>query len=184
MDDTAVDKQLLEKTVAGDADAFSRLYDRHAAKVMRVIFTILQDRQEAEDLVHDLFIEAWDKADRYSPERGSVLSWLMVRARSRAIDRKRKLRANGQHIEPGISIDDCDALVPIDRTLDAMAVRRALKQLTQLQYQVILQSYFQGLTYQQIADNNGVPMGTVKSRLAAAVNKLGQCFTETLEEKS
>ena len=87
----AADAILMASVARGDREALARLYDRHADVVLALIQRIVRDGALAEDLLHDVFLEAWHHAAAYDPQRGSVRTWLMIRARSRALDRRGKL---------------------------------------------------------------------------------------------
>src|SRR4051812_40937878 len=85
------DAELVARMARGERAALATLYSRHAARLLALAVHILRDRAEAEDLLHDVFLEAWQKAASYSEERGAVSAWLSLRARSRAIDRRRSV---------------------------------------------------------------------------------------------
>ena len=85
------DAELVGRMARGDRSALGALYGRHAGRLLGLLLKILGDRAESEDLLHDVFLEAWRRAGDYSAERGSVAAWLVLRARSRAIDRRRSV---------------------------------------------------------------------------------------------
>ncbi|HEX6766586.1 MAG TPA: sigma factor, partial [Polyangiaceae bacterium] len=87
--DAETDADIVARMARGDRAALGELYGRHAGRVLALLLKILGDRAEAEDLLHDVFLETWRHAAAYSPERGTVAAWLVLRARSRAIDRRR-----------------------------------------------------------------------------------------------
>lgn len=177
MSEADTDGRLLAAIKAGDRSALAALYDKHATQMFYLAFRILNNRRDAEDLLHDVFLEAWQKAEHYNPRRGSVRNWLLLRVRSRAIDRMRTLAVARQHAmtehdrEP---ILDSDAT---DRASDQGHACEALRSLPEVQRRVIELSYFEGLTYREIAERCGIPVGTAKSRLAAAVAKLREQFS-------
>lgn len=167
------DQALITAIAEGDRGALARLYDRYASTLLAVAQKILGGRREAEDLVHDVFLEAWRRAADYDPARGTVRAWLLVRLRSRALDRQRA--ASGAPV----SIDSIERLEERaahgeDPTLapDRAAVRRALETLSSEQRVVLELGYFQGLSSSEIATRTGTPIGTVKSRVATAIAKL------------
>jgi RNA polymerase sigma-70 factor (ECF subfamily) len=125
------------------------------------------------DVVHDVFLEAWRRASGYDPARGTVRAWLLVRLRSRALDRHRAasgapvpIDSIGQLEERAAEAED-PALAP-----DRAAVRRALETLSDEQRAVLELGYFQGLSSSEIALRTGIPIGTVKSRVATALARL------------
>ncbi len=170
-DDDAADARRLARVAGGDEAALAALYDRHAGAMLRVADRILRNRQDAEDLVHDAFVEAWQKAGAYEARRGSVRSWLLVRVRSRGIDRLRALEAarRAAVLPPGAA---CERSEPGWDGPDRARARAALASLPEEQRRLVELGYFEGLTCAEMAARCGVPIGTVKSRLSAAVAKL------------
>ena len=168
------DLALLEALRAGEAPALGELYDRHAATLLGVALRILRNRRDAEDLVHDVFVEAWRRASGYDPSRGSVRTWLLVRTRSRAIDRQRALAAARNHCEAQRRQGPCLAAAADDpaRAADHRRAIRSLQALTPIQRQVVELAYFEGLSCTDVASRCNIPVGTVKSRLSAALAKL------------
>lgn len=170
------DEHLLAAVIDGDRGALARLYDRYGPVLLGLARRILGDRPEAEDLVHDVFVEAWRRAEDFDPERGSVRAWLILRLRSRAIDRvKAAPHARTTSLDaPGVGEPDDRAGAAEDPALaaDRSAVRRALMGLPPEQRAVLWLGYFEGLSSSEIATRTGVPIGTVKSRVAAALARL------------
>ncbi len=158
------DAALVRRMARGDRAALSGLYSRHAARLLALAVHILKDRGEAEDLVHDVFLEAWQKAATYSAERGAVGAWLSLRARSRAIDRRRSVPRTR-----AVSLEALGADGPIDpsadptRTQDQRRLGQAFAVMSADEQQVIVLGYFEGLTSSEIAEQLGTPIGTVKS---------------------
>ncbi len=169
------DVSLIGGAAAGDKECLAALYDRYAPALLAIGRRILGDRREAEDLLHDVFIEIWRQAGDYDEARGSVRAWLLMRMRSRALDR-RKSAAMSKRVDapPPESIADAHDVHVEDPALgpDRQAVRRALAQLPAEQRQVLELGYFEGLSSSEIAERVAAPIGTVKSRVAAALSKL------------
>lgn len=168
------DVELVRAAAEGDRQALAALYDRYASLLLALGQRILKNRREAEDLLHDVFLEVWRQARDYDPDRGSVRSWLLMRLRSRALDRLKSagyarvvsLDGSPPRDEP-ISLEADPALGP-----DCALVRRALAELPTDQRTVLELSYFEGLSLSEIAEKLGVPIGTIKSRLARALGRL------------
>jgi RNA polymerase sigma-70 factor (ECF subfamily) len=167
------DGKLMNGLLAGDRDCLASLYDRHAAVLLALGRRILGDRREAEDLLHDVFLEAWQKATDYDERRGSVRAWLLMRMRSRALDRKKAAVFSRRADAPAeeMATSEEAALTP-----DRDRLRRALGELPLEQRQVLELGYFEGLSSSEIAERLQAPIGTVKSRVAAALAKLRAGF--------
>ena len=168
------DSALLVAVAAGDRQALGTLYDRYSGVMLGLAIRILGSRREAEDLVQDVFMEAWKRAGDFDPRRGKARTWLLLRLRSRALDRKRSPRLSRR-----VALDAADRREPAAPDTaaahfgpDRAKVRAALEALPEEQRVIVLLAYFEGLSSAEIAARVGVPMGTVKSRVAAARKKL------------
>lgn len=173
--DTTTDQELLDAVTAGSREALAELYDSHSAIMFRLAYRVLNDRCNAEDLLHDVFIEAWHKAGDYDPKRGSVRNWLLTRLRSRAIDRLRTMNLARKHSSNEYQLQQQDIATGSDaagRAVDFSRACDALQELPPAQRQVVELSYFKGLSCSEIAEHCDVPIGTVKSRLATVVRRL------------
>lgn len=160
----------------GERQALADLYDRYAPRLLALGVRMLGDRREAEDVVHDVFVEAWNAAASYAPERGTVSSWMNLRMRSRCLDRLRSADRSRT-----IRSDDAAALAVVPATVppssgDQTTVLRALESLSPEQRRVLELGYFAGMSMSEIAEVVGVSVGTVKSRTAAALEKLRARF--------
>jgi RNA polymerase sigma-70 factor (ECF subfamily) len=158
----------------GDTGALAELYDRHTPQMLALALMILRGRPAAEDVVHEVFLEAWERAATYDSTRGAVLPWLLVRVRSRSLD---FLRAADQSRASVVTADFWDGLVRDPQSDDSLApdraaVCRALCDLAEPQREVLLLGYFEGLSCTEIAARVGAPVGTVKTRVARALAKL------------
>jgi RNA polymerase sigma-70 factor (ECF subfamily) len=180
--DGDTDEALITGAAGGDADALAQLYDRYASALLAAGERMLGSRRDAEDLLHDVFVEVWQQAGDYDSLRGSVKSWLFLRMRSRAIDRLRL--ASKKNVELGDQVlatatrelAEDPALSP-----DRAQVRSTLEVLPPDQRVAIELAYFGGLSGAQIAAQLGVPLGTVKTRLALGMSKLRAVFGEDRE---
>lgn len=164
------DVELLLQVQDRNTAAMARLYDRHGTAVLRLALKILRHRSDAEDLVHDVFVEAWQCASQYRQEKASVKTWLLLRTRSRALDRLRRLdlaRRHAMAAQPQLHTGS-DSAQQSDQDLAA----RTLGRLTRVQQEVVELAYYRGFTCQEIADRCDIPIGTVKSRLAGSIKKL------------
>ncbi len=167
----ADDVELLRQCAAGDRQALGSLYDRHAAVMLALGLRIVGVRREAEDLLHDVFLEAWRHAGDYDPRRSAVKTWLLLRMRSRCLDRVRShafSRTESLDAEPARG----GGQERLERALDGSRLRALVDTLPQGQREVLELGYFAGLTFQEVADQLGIPIGTVKSRVSAAMTRL------------
>jgi RNA polymerase sigma-70 factor (ECF subfamily) len=166
------DAALVAAIAGGDRKALAALYQRFAPSLMAVGLRVLGDRREAEDLLHDVFLEVWRQAAQFDPARGTVRTWLVMRMRSRSLDRRksagfsRMVSIEEQKDEVREPRED-DTLAP-----DRQALRRALAALPEEQRTVLELGYFEGLSSTEIAARLSLAVGTVKSRVAAALGKL------------
>jgi RNA polymerase sigma-70 factor (ECF subfamily) len=167
--DDAQDEALVTAMAAGDRGALATLYDRHAALLLGLALKIVRERREAEDLLHDVFLEAWRTAKDFDPKRGKVRTWLAIRMRSRALDRQKSARVARNAGDSGLEllVDESEVANP-----DHRRVRSALAELGQDQRRVLELAYFEGLSCTEIAERVSIPVGTVKSRLAAGLERL------------
>ena len=176
----ASDLDLLERIRASDASALDALYARYASPVYSLVWKILQNAEESEDVALDVFWQIWRQADRYDPSRGAPPAWIFTVARSRAIDR---LRARQRREDRTISFDDPAAkLDPLDeeagpdqvasfrQTRDA--VREAMQTLPPSQREAVELAFFKGLTHVEIAAKLRQPLGTVKTRIRQGLIRL------------
>ena len=174
------DKNLMRALGAGDQSALATLYERHGSRMLGLAIRILGVRSDAEDLVHDVFIEVLHSAKKYDAARGSVTSWLLLRVRSRAIDRLRT-RKVAQDKAPALAAEH-DARQDLSERsgldVDCANARRAMDSLNDDQRSVIELAYFQGLTHREISSHYDIPLGTVKSRITSAILLLRQSLTE------
>jgi RNA polymerase sigma-70 factor (ECF subfamily) len=169
------DAELVVAVARGERAALGALYDKYATFLMSLAVRIVRDRREAEDLLHDVFLEVWRTAVDYDPDRGKVRTWLAIRMRSRALDRQKSARVSRQSGDD--TVLDRVAAEPgaggaVDSGPDQTRVRRALGGLTDDQRQVVELAYFEGLSCSEISASISIPVGTVKSRMAAAMAKL------------
>ena len=166
---------LVARIAQGDRDAFGRFYDAFAAVALGVIRRVLRDPGLAEEVLQEVFWQVWRDASRYDPARGRAEAWLLLRARSRAIDRLRSVRRTDRTFVA--SVDETLARAPEPDQPGAGAeeggpIRKALIQLPAAQRHVIELAFFEGLTQSEIATRLGEPLGTVNTRARLALERL------------
>ena len=167
------DVELVRAIAAGDRNGLAALYDRYAPILLGMAMRIIRDRREAEDLLHDVFLEVWRSARDYDLTRGRVRTWLVVRMRSRALDVLKSARVSRRSGDPEV-LERMVAEVEPGESPDRQRIRTVLAQLTADQRQVLELAYFDGLSCSEIAAHVKIPIGTVKSRLAAGLGRLRQ----------
>ena len=169
---------LLTRMAAGDREAFAVFYDRYAPVVFPLILRIVRERADASDVLQEVFWEVWQSAGRYDSARGSPEAWMVMQARSRAIDRVRSTRRRSRtFVAP---LDEAVAAAPAaDAARDAAEVaedrgtiRSALERLPGAQREVIELAYYAGLTQTEIAERLKQPLGTVKTRIRLGLERL------------
>lgn len=164
----------------GDSAALEEIYSATRVKLFGICYRILGDRKEAEDALQDVYVNLWQRADRYDPQRASPISWLATFARNRAIDRLRtgKVRSGAVPVEEAAPLSDeaplADALM-IDAERDAQ-IHACLKGLDENAQTYIRAAFFEGRTYAQLAESADVPLGTMKSWIRRGLLKLRACL--------
>jgi len=166
---------LVQSIAAGDQLALHALYEMAHRIVFTLIMRITANRETAEELTIDVFYDVWRSASRYDAQNGTVLGWLMIQARSRAIDRlrfeNRKKRSQGSDVplEADVVADTRDVLELRER---AESLRAALAALTPDERQAIETTFFAGLTHAEAAERLNQPLGTIKTRIRSGLHKL------------
>ena len=173
------DDELLRRMRSGDDHAFRELFARYASVANALAYRLVRQTQLAEEIVQESFLSIWRSPERYDRSKGSVRAWLMGAVHHRAVDvvrqeESQRRRAGRAATELEIVAEDpVDELVAaVDRPRERARVRRALDGLPEEQRDVIAMMYFEGLTQTQIADQTGVPLGTVKSRSLLGMRRL------------
>jgi RNA polymerase sigma-70 factor (ECF subfamily) len=167
---------LLQQIAGGDRDAFRRFYDRYATLAFTFALRLLGSQSDAEDLVQEIFLQVWRQAQAYSRERGTPEAWLITMTRSRAIDKLRSIRRRGMAILTPNEPSGVESVAQAERPTQApevkLTVEGVLGKLPEAQRLVLELAYFDGLTQTEIAARLGEPLGTVKSRMRAGLERL------------
>lgn len=172
------DRDLVRLMAAGDESALGTLHDRWLPLVYSLVFRIVGDRDDAEEVVEDAFWQAWRQADRYHPSRGAVSTWLTMIARSRALDhvraRKRMREDSWEDVaEAQQAVSDAPGgLQDAENEEVSGIVRAALAELPAEQRIALELAYFGGMSQSEIATETGEALGTVKTRVRLALRKL------------
>ena len=182
-EETRADVQAIDRVVGRDPSAIAELYDRHGRLLFGLILRTLKDRGEAEEVLQEVFLSVWTRADTYSATLGSPAAWLVRIARNRAIDR---VRANGVRVH-AIEVSHSPPQADSPESLAARgerqrAVARALDALPAEQRTLIEDAYFLGLSQSELAERFRLPLGTVKTRVRRGMLTLRQQLEESLVE--
>jgi RNA polymerase sigma-70 factor (ECF subfamily) len=174
------DAALVAAMSRGNAQALGQLYDRFAPVMLGLALRITTNRESAEDLVHEVFLEAWETAHSYDSDRGSVGTWLLLRTRSRCIDFRRAAhQSRNVAVAERFWAEHADAAgLDVSHAPDHAVIRTQLVNLPQDQRDALFLGYFEGLSSSEIAERMGSPVGTVKTRVAAALGKLREALLE------
>ncbi|HET7114554.1 MAG TPA: sigma-70 family RNA polymerase sigma factor [Pyrinomonadaceae bacterium] len=176
------DVELLKAVAAKDDAALGQLYDRYRLILFGVLIRILNNREEAQDVLQEVFLQVWRRAADFDENRGRPFTWLVTLARSRGIDRLRSLAsrervatmagAGAEAVE-----DVSDAATDAIRSEQRGVVNSALSQLPEEQKRPLMLAYFDGLTQSEIATQLGAPLGTVKTRMRSGMMKLRELLS-------
>lgn len=173
----ASDAALIRRMADEDETALSILYDRYSSLVFSVAKRILGDPGAAEEILQDIFYGAWRNASSFDSNRGSMAGWLLVAARNRAIDRLRRGKGRAtDSIEEDIVALTVNLENKTAQNLMLSKVKKAITDLPEAQRSACEMAYFEGLTHTEIAERTGEPLGTVKTRLRAALGSLKKAF--------
>ncbi|MBB3949129.1 sigma-70 family RNA polymerase sigma factor [Aureimonas jatrophae] len=164
----------------GERTALRDVYDLTSAKLLGICLRILGDRDEAEDVLQDVYIAVWNKADRFDPARASPITWLATIARNRAIDRLRQRGSRGDSapVEAAEALPDeaPDALSLLEGRQEAVRLRGCLGELDVRSRDLIASAFFGGRTYDDLARAGAMPLGTVKSIVRRGLQRLKGCL--------
>jgi RNA polymerase sigma-70 factor, ECF subfamily len=182
-EETRADVALLERVTARDHRALAELYDRHARVLFGLILRIVRSYPDAEDVLQEVFVQAWTRTDTYNASLGSPAGWLIGIARHRAIDRLRnsavRTRAAESAPPPRPPETPETRAATSERQRD---VARALASLPPEQRELIEHAYFEGLTQSELAERFKLPLGTVKTRVRTGLSTLRGLLQRTLLE--
>ncbi|HEX6981851.1 MAG TPA: sigma-70 family RNA polymerase sigma factor [Balneolaceae bacterium] len=180
------ERQLMMRIKSRDPDALEELYDLYKRLLYGMVISIVKTREEAEDVLQEIFVKIWNKAGSFDENRGNVYSWIVTLARNKAIDR---LRSKGYKTQQKASVSiheplftlEGDKFDPLETTIfsdRAELVKKALNEIPDSQKEVIEIAYYKGLTQSEIADQLNIPLGTVKTRTRQGMMKLKTILSE------
>jgi RNA polymerase sigma-70 factor (ECF subfamily) len=177
------DEALMAMIQRREDAAIGMLHDRYARLLKALIMKVLHNEAESDDLLQEVYLEIWDRAAGYSPEKGKALSWIVTLARRRAIDRLRKreayCRMEDRLLEetkrnPQDSVDHVEE--DVEHAEMREHLQRVMGALPPAQRQAIEMAYYRGLSQRDIAAETGIPLGTIKTRLELGMKKLAEAL--------
>jgi len=167
-----VDAELGRRLSNGDEGAFATFYDRFAPGLFSLIYGILRDQKESEDVLQEAFVQMWKRIATYDARRSSLFTWAVMISRHKAIDRLRARQRQSLLVDAVTLEKDPAAAAEVERGDDVLErrdergrVRFALAQLSEAQREALDLAFFAGLTQPEIAEKLGAPLGTVKARI-------------------
>ena len=175
------DNELISQVVDGDQRAFLALYDRYSSNVYALAFRMMNDQMMAEEVLQDTFLKLWSRSRQYLTERGPLLTWLLTIARRTALDRLR-LESRRPTLSERNDPDLIWEMTPEPETTSEEArwhsLHLVVQSLPEENRKVIELAYYQGMSQSEIADVLDLPLGTVKTRLRAGMNRLRHQWLE------
>ncbi|MEV0292944.1 sigma-70 family RNA polymerase sigma factor [Nocardia sp. NPDC050710] len=174
--EAVTDAELVHRIGTGDREAYAQFYRRTHGMVFRRVLSIVRDHGYAEETCHEVYLQVWRSAANFDERRGSVLTWLSMLAHRQSVDRVRHERAAADH-DHAWAVGDCGPSVDVVaeevlRRHEYRSVRSGLVALTPLQRESVILAYYHGLTYPQVAEQLGIGLATVKSRIRAGLAQL------------
>jgi RNA polymerase sigma-70 factor, ECF subfamily len=175
--DGAAEARLATRVAAGDPDALAEVYDRFGAVCFGFLVNTLRDRAAAEDVQQQVFLEVWQRSATYDPERGTLLTWIMTIARSRAIDHLRR-RVPEPAGDLGATLETSAATDEIDELVERWRVAALIERLHPDEAAVLRMRFYDELPQTEIAERTGIPLGTVKMRMVSGLKRLRTMLEE------
>lgn len=172
--------RLLARVAEADRGAFAALYQRTSAKLYGICLRLLGSEAEAQDVLQDVYVTVWQKAHRFDPSKASPITWLCVLARNRCIDRLRRGVQRGEELEAASDIED-DSLSAFDLVEQQQQTARlsgCLDQLDEQARRMIRAAFLDGTSYPELAEREGVPLGTMKSWIRRGLQRLRGCLEQ------
>ena len=169
---------LMHASAAGDRQAFASLYERTSAKMYGICLRLLGNEPDAQEVLQETYIRVWQKAERFDSTKASAITWLAVLARNKAIDRLRQRTAPSQDLDAAWQVEDegPTAFELVERQQDRSRLADCLQELEERSRLAIKSAFLDGATYPQLAEREGVPLGTIKSWVRRGLQRLRGCL--------
>ena len=170
------DEIIIERLRQRDANAVSLLYDKYSAALFGTITRVVQNREIAEEVLQDVFSKVWRNIESYDATKGKLYTWLINIARNTAIDATRQKGYKRQNQDLENVVNTIDTQQSISFNPEILDLKELTQRLTP-EYKILLDLiYFQGFTQAEAAEHLNMPLGTVKTRLRVAINKMKELF--------
>jgi len=171
---------LLAAVSRGDRKAFSKLYQRTAAKLYGICLRLMGNEAEAQEVLQEAYVTVWRKAARFEPAKSSPITWLAVLARNTAVDRLRRRHVTSEDLDAAADVEDQDpsAFNILADAQDAARLHQCLETLDDRARAVIRSAFMDGASYPQLAEREGVPLGTMKSWIRRGLQRLRGCLEQ------
>lgn len=168
--------ELLQSVASGDQQAFARLYDMLSFRVFGLILRVLVDRSQSEEVLQEVFLEIWQSAAKFAPNRGQGRSWVLTIAHRRAVDRVRSAQASADR-DARVGLRDLetprdDVAESVEMRMEARRVAEAVAALPEAQREAITLAYYGGYSQSEIAALVGSPLGTIKTRMRDGLSRM------------
>ncbi len=167
---------LLLQIAQGDQDAFARMYDLLSPRVFGLILRVLVDRSQSEEVLQEVFLEVWQSAGRFAPNRGQGRSWILTIAHRRAVDRVRSAQAStDRDVRTGLrdlDVPHDGVAEQVELKIEGERVATALSSLPEAQREALTLAYYGGYSQSEIAALVGAPLGTIKTRMRDGLSRL------------
>jgi RNA polymerase sigma factor (sigma-70 family) len=172
------EQALVQKLLNRDKNAMSVLYDRYSSALYGVIHRILETDELAEDVLQEAFLKIWKNIDSYDADKGRLFTWMLNIARNLSIDklRSKEFKNSRQNQDIDNNVYAVDSQSRVEYNPDLIGLKQLVEKLKTDQRQIVELVYFSGYTQAEVAEKTGIPLGTVKTRLRAAINELRKVF--------
>lgn len=172
-------EELIIQLQSGNETALSQLYDMYSGSLYGLILKIVNDEELAQDILQDCFVKIWKKATSYSSSKGSIFTWMLNICRNKSIDELRKIERTRTG-QDNLMRENVYSNTGMETNISAIGLEDHIAKLPEEQQIILKYIYFKGYTQQEVSDELGIPLGTVKTRARSAVQELREIFVSIL----